>query len=708
MKNKTLTPLLLFSASLLIACGGNNNQPASSETASDSDVSESATEGSSSSEPIETYDVIFKDGDTVIKDYLDQTPGTYVDVPQLEGKERYELTGWTGLSDKAFKEHKVRVYESDQTYSTIWVEQFGTDNVYTATSLTSTSSITVDGTKDDAYGDATKIDIASSNCAAKAEAYVTYDTNNLYVFVEVEDSTKHGFKQSGQNINSCDSLTLFLDLMHDDSLATTPYNGGWGENYRGASAMVEGVFNICRGFEASEEKRFDKDGGSDFAELGWLSNAAKEDGCTTVGTTHETEKGYNVEYRIDLTNSNVPNEYKPKAGNKFGLGIVLYDQTTDEYNTGDAVSSRCGIEELNLLAFDGGPKKLSNFEYKQNSKEDRVGVEAIKVRDCYSVTSDNSRDKLFKDATPFTVAGSTFEILYDNDKYYLYVDKGTNSPSLKVTFDNVSDEFSVDADKKISVPNDKKYFQVSYKEGEEAKTEKFFIVNTPNKNNLASARKLYTTKYTTETITIDGKLDDVYDKSVKFDVNSKSLTEKGNLEATGVAYSMFDDDYLYVFVDVADSHVDSTTVNEGNPEQNDSVELWISTTQTLPTSTTVWGTENRPDASYCGEGCFRLRAGMDNGLSGGHWLYDDSAKCPREAVSKLTSTGYTAEYKIGWASFRDSVKNGEIIDIMVTINDGENNTAGTRDRHGVVCSNLEGHNAYLKPYYLDHIQLAGK
>ena len=155
-------------------------------------------------------------------------------------------------------------------------------------------------------------------------------------------------------------------------------------------------------------------------------------------------------------------------------------------------------------------------------------------------------------------------------------------------------------------------------------------------------------------------------------------------------------------MDVTDESVDSETINTSNPEKNDSVELWISTTRTLPTSSTNWGDDNRPRGDYCGEGMFRCRAGMnsEDGITGFHWMYDNKTGCPREIVTKLTKTGYTVEYKIGWASFASEDKENKTIDMMICINDGENNI-----RKGVVSTNEYGHQTYLKPYFMDHLRL---
>ena len=699
MKRKHLALNLLLTALMMTGCGGKSADPTTPDIpdAPDDPVY-----------PEEKYDVVFKDGDTIIKEYKDQLVGTYVDIPTLEEKERYTNTGWYGISDKAFKDGKVRVYEADdQTYTAIWDEMFGTENVYSATSLTSIQTISVDGDKDDAYDDAEEITVASGNATATAKAYVTYDVSNLYVFVEVTDSTNFPHKTSNQHANSCDSVGLYLDLMHDDKLAERGYTTGWGKAYRGEPGpMVEGMFLTSRGFTATTDKRYSDAEGSTFDWRGWLSNTAKDSG-NTVATTKETSNGYNVEYRIELTNINIPDEYKPKAGNQFGLGIILYDQTSDSYDTTTFCSSKNGIETLNLES-ELGPKKLSNFVYKQNEHEDKLAVSATEIRDCFKVSNDNVRDDLYKDASVNTIEDDKIEILYDDDGYYFYVTKGSNVSSLTFKFNNSSTEVVVDANKKFSVGAADNNFTLSYLKDGAQVSQEYFIKKASNGNNLEPARQLFSAKrLDNQTITVDGELDAAYDQSVAIQVNKQSLVEKGTVNATGVAYIMYDASALYVFVDVTDDDVDTTTINNNNPEQNDCVELWLSTTQVLPTSSTSWGTDNRPDSGYCGEGMFNLRAGSASMTKGFHWLYDKT-EVVKEATSKVTSTGYTAEFKIGWGSFDTTNMDNQIIDFSINISDGENNTKGTWNRHGLVATNYLCHNAYLKPYYLEHLLLAGK
>ena len=656
-------------------------------------------------QPQETYDITFKNNDEVVAFYEDQVPGTYVDIPNIDSlDERYTLKGWAGISDKAFKAGKVRVYESDAIYTAIWSETFGTDNIFEAYSLKSSDEISIDGVKDEIYLESQEILIKDSGVGASAKAYVVWDIDNLYLFVEVKDSTYCPHKSSWQYITAADSLAVYLDLLHNDSLVEENYTTGWGGKYRGEPGpMCEGWFKISAGavFPDADDNRYSVGDGSDFCFEGWLSNAARNSG-NTLGTTKQTESGYNVEYRIDLTNSNIPDDLKPKADNAFGLGIVLFDQEDPNYPTEAVASKKVGLEPINLES-EIGPKRLSNFVFKQNEHDTKIPFKAVEVRDGYQVSEQQQKDLLFKDASPLDEEGNILEALYDENKLYLYATKAEDVNSLNIKFNNIEEVYSISNDRKIVVDKtNTRFFTLSYEINGETTSKEYFIKYSDNISNLDPARKMYSSKKLDGSIVMDGELDSNYDISSSFSVNVKSLEEKPSLSATGTAYTAWDDSYLYVFVDVADSEVDSTTINTTNPELNDSVELWISTTRVIPTSSTNWGNANRPTGDYCGEGLFRSRAGIngEDGVTGFHWMYDNKSGCPREIVTKLTETGYSVEYKIGWASFASEEKENQIIDIMICINDGENNI-----RKGVVCANKYGHQTYLKPYYMDHLKL---
>lgn len=720
MKKQFLALLTMMTLVFASGCGNITSSFNNSNTGSDSSsevTSATSTTSTTSEVPVEKFDVIFKDGDTVVKEYLDQVPGTLVDIPKLEDKGRTKLTGWTGISDADFASGKVQVYEDDATYNAIWYERFGTDKVFDATAKRSTHTINVDGVKDEAYDDTTAIEIKSDDVSASAKAYVMYDYTTLYVLVEVTDASKYQHIAEGQEVNSCDSVALYVDLLHNESLAIDNYSTGWGNVYRGEPGpMVEGWYKISRGYDASVSGRYSDKDGSMFCFAGWLSEAAKTDGSSTFGTTKETDAGYNVEYKIELTNGNIPEDYKPKVGNQFGLGIVLFDQDKEGYTQTEPASKKVGIEECNLEA-EVGPKRLSNFVYKVNDEDGYTEASAVKVRDCFEVSTENTRDALYKDAKAISDGDNTLEILHGNNKYYIYAKPGANSSSVKLTFEGLDTPYEITSAKKIIVDDTNKKFSLSYTANGEEVSHKYYISDVSNANNLSSPRKMFTTKFTSETITVDGELDDAYDKSVKFDVSDVTYVEHGEVLARGSAYSMFNDDNLYVFVDVTDENVDSTSnPGDNSPEINDSVELWISTCQSLPTSTTSWGFPNRPSDWYCGEGLFRVRAGMEpvrgKGLTGTHWLFDKAYTAHTldvEIATKLTDTGYTVEYKIPWDDFKSKVANDQVIDILIAINDGENNTASNNNRRGVVTTNANNGLAWWdRPYVLDHLKLAGK
>jgi hypothetical protein len=240
--------------------------------------------------------------------------------------------------------------------------------------------------------------------------------------------------------------------------------------------------------------------------------------------------------------------------------------------------------------------------------------------------------------------------------------------------------------------------------------EEINLVLNENPNNITPSRKLFTSNYVEEQLTIDGNKDDAYSTTEKIDININSLVESNNLTATAEAYVLWDDSSLDTFEDARDDNVDSTTVNEQSPAKNDSVEIWLSTCQSLPDLSTKWGysktgNSNRLEESYCGELKYARRAGSpDAPECGAHWMWDN-AEVYKQSASILTSTGYTCEFKIGLASFKDEVldKEHEIIDLTINVNDGEDSL-----RKGVISTNYSGHLVCFQPGYFDHIKLVNK
>ncbi|MCR4911324.1 MAG: hypothetical protein K5925_02210 [Bacilli bacterium] len=660
----------------------------------------------------DTYTITFISEDNIVKTYENISYGQYVEIPEVEhSSERYSLKGWSGIDDEDFKSGKVMVYESDATYIAKWSEKFGTETIYEAMQRKYDMDIEIDGVKDEAYNQATAIPVSivtSNETETTANAYAMWDETYLYLLVEVNDATYNPYT-SGE-INDFDSVNIFMDILHNDSLAIENYSTGWGGNYRGEPGpMCEGWFRIGAGvsFPQGDSNYGD---GSDFGWDGWLSFAARESG-TTVGTTYKTDNGYNVEYRIDCTNENVPTELHLHEGQEIGIGINVYDK-------GDESSSVVCLEDINQdMAIT--PKRLSNFKLIPNPLQDKIIYPAIHVRESYKVTDKDKYDAQFKDATEFIIGDSTARILWDEYGIYFYFTFGDNTSSIELKSDLTSETKTLTQSGKIFIE----------KTGLDSTMlpEFDFIVNgdeeniieaalrlRENNNNVSPSRLLFEADYLDEgeSITIDGKKDEAYESAPEIDVSNQSLKELDSLAATGKAYIKWDNQYIYIFVDVEDDDVDSTTVNNSSPEKNDSVEIWISTCQTMPTLSTRWGWPTggvnslRPRENYCGEGKFARRAGNpDNPLVGFHWMWDNIGLVERKTASVLTDTGYTVEFKIGWGTFATDVndKLNEIIDLGININDGENNS-----RKGIVCLNSYGHEIYNKPGYLDHVILVNK
>lgn len=655
----------------------------------------------------ETYTVSFVSEGEVVKTYENVKYGDYVDIPTLtHSNTRYAIDGWDGMDDTTFKSGKVMVYENNATYTARWDERFGSEETFTATRRNVNTDITIDGQKDIAYNDTMAIDIntvTKSSTTTNAKVYVMWDEIYLYVLIEVNDSTYNAY--SSGNINDFDSVNMCLDILHDDSLVLN-HTTGWGGVYRGEPGpMCEGWFKIGAGvsYPNSEGDRYGN--GSEFMFDGWLSNAAKESG-TTVGTTLKTNTGYNVEYKIDCTNVNVPANLRLHDNQEIGLGLNIFDKTSSDV----AVIS---LEDFNYDMYES-PKKLSNFKLIKNPNQNKNIITATHVRDSYKVNNKDKYDNLFNDTIKSNLSNNaTVQTLWDADGLYMYFDMG-DADQITLTSELFSGEKVVNNNTKLIIDAElikENTPSIEFNvDGEEIEC---VYALMDNNNNVSPTRKLMEADYleATEEIVIDGVKDDAYNNNTEIDVSTKSLIENNSLNISAKAYMKWDNDYLYIFVDVTDANVDQTTYNQNSPEKNDSVEIWMSTCQTIPTLQTKWGWPNggvnsmRPYELYCGEGKIARRAGEPEGHTvGTHWMWDNSS-VTKETASVVTSYGYTTEFKIGWGTFKDDVldKNNEIINLSININDGENN-----NRKGIVSTNENCHEIYFAPGYLDNVILVNK
>lgn len=730
-KKALLAVFLSLAMGFATACGGPSNSSVSdgsngsgSASASVSDSENSSSGGSSSAE--KTYTVKFMDGETVVKEETGKK-GDKIDIPAdpTSSDARYTFMGWEGLdaSDKAAG--KVEIFNEDLTYTAIWHERFGTSTQFTATKLRAIHDITVDGEKDDAYADAAEIPVetvTAGDTETKAKVRFMWDSQYIYVFAEVTDANVIGRDDSytgGQWTEHNDTFEIWIDLLHNESLASPTWNGGWGGGYRGEPGpMCEAHFKINAGKQFPEgEARFGA--GSEACWDGWWSNECNNDGVS-VGTTKLTATGYNVEYKIKADLGNIPENLRPAADREIGIGVKIYDKTTAdsaEDSKENAAPNAIAMEAINGNM--SGPKKLSNVKLVANSNDNKAMLGVKQVRDGFDIEVDGTEDLLYRDAEEVTFGSTKAKLLWTTDKVYVLAALGSDTSAFKLESPLLAVPYEANGKAGTTVEtiipvasgatfkeNSTADLTVTYKDGTLAPVTTEYVMKMQTSSaNFASPRHMFEAKKLAAgaSITVDGDKDAAYGEPVAV-IETIATKDTGNgPEAKGKAYITWDDAFLYVFVDVTDAHVSSTLV--GDPWQNDSVELWISTCRSFPVSSTGWGDANRPagNTGWCGEGGFRVLANNIGDVTGSHWMYDWKDGVERSITSKLTETGYTVEYKIAWAAFA-AVENkvGEVIDIMININD-DNNNDGVRE--GIVSTNTMGQLAFDKPYVLDHLKL---
>lgn len=687
--NYFLTIAICFS---LVAC--NSNISTSQQNTSNSDI----TSNGGSNYPIDTndYTISFYDGTNLIKSYVGK-PGDFVDIPKdlTSSEPRQMFDGWYGIDDMDFESGKVEIFSTDQTYYAKWTESFGSNKVYSATSLYSEYEIVLDGIKDEAFEHATKITVAeqySGTTDTTADVYIMYDDNYFYLFSDVKDATP----------STSDSFEIWVDLLHDDSLASLSFDGSqWGETYRGEPGpMCEAHFQINAGFNPTSSKRFGNGSSADW--VGWWSNECNNDGVS-AGKSVINANGYTVEYKIKADHVQIPEYLRLEAGNQIGVGIKVHD----------------GNNVVALESFDNymnGPKRLSNVDLIANPNIGKTMFNAIKVRSGMKVLLDNKEDNLYKDSKEYLIGNAKLKTLWDETNIYVLVDVPLSLEYLELSSPILNDavrltvglnEIKIPGSGKLLV-DDRFDLTVNYKEQNKTEISETCIIRLiSNSNEVGEPRNLFTAKKleSNTSITIDGVKDNAYNDATVIDINKVVLTENGakasEISTYGKAYARWDDNYLYVFVDVFDKNVNQNI--QGTIWFNDSVELWINTCRTLPSPLTKWGEANRPYKEYCGEGQFRLLALKDatNGLDGTAYLYDAVTKYPRDAKSILSENGYTAEYKIPLGTFAEETdKVGQIIDLMININEG-----ASGKRTGVISTNYGGQNVWEKPAYMDHLLL---
>ena len=174
------------------------------------------------------------------------------------------------------------------------------------------------------------------------------------------------------------------------------------------------------------------------------------------------------------------------------------------------------------------------------------------------------------------------------------------------------------------------------------------------------------TKLNSQTsIELDGQKDEAYNNATEIPIET---VYAGETDTTAKAYLMWDETYLYVFVDVKDKSVFGIDLNyneEQAIEHYDSLELWIDLLHddylAVPGYKEGWGGDYRGEPGPMCEAHYKISAGYTPkederfGLGSeacwdGWWSNDSNNDGVSVGYSKITNEGYTVEYKINAAN----------------------------------------------------------
>ena len=247
----------------------------------------------------------------------------HASVTVLESKNDGQLNGPRNLSNV------VLVEEGETPKAREEVVLQGRDG-YIAYKTSST--IVADGVKDAAWNEAQAIDLVyvrqfANENVGRVTAYMLWDADYFYLFVEVADKTLNACPSSeAGNYNNYDSVGLCLDLLRNTNATnfdTGDYKTsiGFGGDYRG-DKMCEGFWALTRGATG--------------ATIGthWMW----DDGNTRARSSFASisnEDGYTVEMKLYAGNNK--DEFM-QAGRKIGVGINVSDQFVNGGTSGGTVS----------------------------------------------------------------------------------------------------------------------------------------------------------------------------------------------------------------------------------------------------------------------------------------------------------------------------------------------------------------------------------
>lgn len=251
--------------------------------------------------------------------------------------------------------------------------------------------------------------------------------------------------------------------------------------------------------------------------------------------------------------------------------------------------------------------------------------------------------------------------LTDKDNVKIWVDVKSDGGD-KLQKDDVTKESALKEGEVISIPiNDLKQDQamcldmVATIGGKKATWNASSNADSANPSTFGKITLRKATQYlaaTKGTPTIDGKVDDAWKDAKAIDVNMFTV---GNSGATATAKAMWDENNIYVLVDVKDKLLSKESINA---YEQDSVEVFID--------------EDHAKTATYDKGDVQYRVNFDNehSING---LPD--AECFKSAAEK-TEEGYLIEFALPYniANFKE----GQLVGFEVQVNNDEDGN-GTRD-----------------------------
>ncbi|SDC30353.1 endo-1,4-beta-xylanase [Pelagirhabdus alkalitolerans] len=180
--------------------------------------------------------------------------------------------------------------------------------------------------------------------------------------------------------------------------------------------------------------------------------------------------------------------------------------------------------------------------------------------------------------------------------------------------------------------------------------------------------------YTDEAPSIDGEMDDVWNEASTLSVDRMHQAWQ---TGTGIARTLWDEEYLYVFMEVSNSELD---ISAEEAHEQDSVEIFLDQ-------------ENTKASSY-EDGVGQYRVNYENVPS----FNPPEISEGFESATSLSGTNYTVEAKIPWTEI--SPETGQTVGFDAQVNDAEDG-----ERRGAALWNDETGQGWQDPSVFGNLHL---